>query len=181
MDIRPGNKTLKPQQKQVKSVNRNSGRLKRKKRSVSLVRILTVVFLSVFCVVIIILVSFSVADTQLPADFNPNSLLSTLNEKSILIKEKNVVMESETEGTATIVVTLPDYQLLFENAIKTDHPDNYVLKAFISNDYETQEFETSAPVTVENGERIIHTNEAVHQLLEKNLVNAINALSKERS
>ena len=85
-------------------------------------------------------------------------------------------MTNETEGTATIVVTLPDYETLFRYAITAETPDNYLLKTMILKDYETQEFEVSANVTIENGERVIHVDEAVHRLLENRLVHAINAL-----
>ena len=44
--------------------------------------------------------------------------------------------------------------------------------------YEVQEIEASAKVTVENGSTIIHSDDVVQQLLDESLVNAINALSE---
>lgn len=179
-DNRTEEKIIKKKRK--KATNRNSKQLIRKKQKLFLTIIFVmVVVLVIFSVNIITLVYSSEADTLLPSDFNQNSLLSILNEKNIVISEESITMKNETEGTATIVVTLPDYQWLFENAVETDNPNNYLLKAFILKHYETQKFETSAPVTVENGEKVIHSDEVIHKLVEKSLINAINALMRERS
>lgn len=143
--------------------------------------ILTVLIFAVLAVgVIRVLIYFDVVNIQFLSDFNQNNLLKIINEKNIIVEEQNIVMTSETEGTATIVVTLPNYELIFENAITAKNPDNYLLKTLILKDYETQEFEMSANVTIENGERVVHSNEVVHKLLEESLINAINALSEVR-
>lgn len=123
-----------------------------------------------------ILVYFDVVNVPFLSYFNQNGLLQFINQRNIIIEEENIIMTSQTEGTATIIVTLPDYELLFENAVTAKNPDNYLLKALILKDYKTQEFEVSASVTVENGKKVVHSDEVIHQLLEESLVNAISAL-----
>lgn len=121
---------------------------------------------------------FDVVSIPSLSDFDQNSLLEFVNERNITVEEKDIVMTSENEGTATIVVTLPDYESLFENALTSKDPDNYLLKSLFFKDFETQKFELSANVTVENGEKVIQSDEVVHQLLEKHLIDAINALTE---
>lgn len=151
----------------------------RKVRKFFLKLILTLLLLMVLAVGVAgVLVYFEVVNIPFLSDFNQNNLLKTLNERAIIVKEENIVMTSETEGNATIVVTLPDYELLFENAVAAKNPDIYLLKALILKKYETEDFELLANVTIENGERVVHSDEVVHQLLEENLVKAINALSE---
>lgn len=141
--------------------------------------ILSLLLLSVFAVCVTgILVYFDVINIPFLSDSNQNNLLECVNKRNITIEEKSIDMISDTEGTAIIVVTLPDYELLFEEAATAENPDQYLLKALILKDYETQEFEMSANVTVENGEKIVHSDEVVHQLLEESLINAINTLSE---
>lgn len=141
--------------------------------------ILSVLFLTVFAVGVTgILVYFDVINIPFLSDSNQNNLLKSVNKRSITVEEKSIDMTNDTEGTAIIVVKLPDYELLFEEAATAENPDQYLLKALVLKDYETQEFEMSANVTVENGEKIVHSDEVVHQLLEESLINAINALSE---
>lgn len=173
-----GRKAQKKAAKKEKRANWSTGK---KVRRFFLKLILTVILLVVLIAGVMgALVYFGVVDIPFLSDFNQNSLLELVNERNIIVEEENIVMTSDEEGTATIVVTLPDYELLFESAITAENPDNYLLKALFFKDYETQEFELSANVTVENGERVIHSDEVVHQLLEERLVDAINALSEVR-
>lgn len=105
-------------------------------------------------------------------------MLEIINDQNIFVEEKEVVMTNATEGKATLVVKFPDYGELFEKAYASGNPDLYLLKALFLKDYEIQEFEVSANVTVDDGKRIIHSDEAVHQLLEEVLVDAINTQSE---
>lgn len=171
----------KAQKKATKKKKRANWSTGKKVRRFFLKLILTVILLVVLTAGVMgALVYFGVVDIPFLSDFNQNSLLELVNERNIIVEEENIVMTSDEEGTATIVVTLPDYELLFESAITAENPDNYLLKALFFKDYETQEFELSANVTIENGERVIHSDEVVHQLLEERLVDAINALSEVR-
>ena len=181
VDKRVKKKALKDQKKAAKKEKRAKWSTGKKVRRFFLKLILTVLLLAVFAAGVTgALVYFDVVDVPFLSDFNQNNLLEIINERNIIVEEENIVMTSETEGTATIVVTLPDYELLFENAATAVNPNNYLFKALILKDYETQEYEMSVNVTVENGERVVHSDEVVHQLLEESLVNAINALSEVR-
>lgn len=174
-------KKRKADKKNKKKEKRAQWSAGKKVRRFFLKLILTVILLVVLTAGVMgALVYFGVVDIPFLSDFNQNSLLELVNEKNIIVEEENIVMTNDEEGTATIVVTLPDYELLFESAITAENPDNYLLKALFFKDYETQEFELSANVTVEDGERVIHSDEVVHQLLEECLVDAINALSEVR-
>lgn len=112
------------------------------------------------------------------SNFNKDNLLEVVNEKTIVIEETDIVMETETEGAATIIVQMPDYELLFKEASTSANPEQYLLKALAFGKYEIQEFEEIATVTVDNGVTTVHSDEVVHQLLEESLINAINALSE---
>lgn len=179
IDTRAKKRALKARKKAAKKAKRANWSTGKKIRRFFLKLILTVLLLVVLATGITgTLVYFDVVNIPFLSGFNQNSLLELVNEKRIIIEEKNIMMTSETEGTATIVVTLPDYELLFESAFAAENPNIYLLKALFFKDYETQEFELSANVTVENGEQVIHSDEVVHQLLEERLVDAINALSE---
>lgn len=181
IDKRAKKKELKARKKAAKKEKRANWSIGKKIRRFFLKLILTVILLLVLTAGVVgALVYFGVADLPFLSDFKKNSLLELVNERNIIVEEENIIMTSDEEGTATIVVTLPDYELLFESAVTAENPDNYLLKALFFKDYETQEFELSASVTVENGERVIHSDEVVHQLLEECLVDAINALSEVR-
>lgn len=112
------------------------------------------------------------------SDFNKENLIKVVNEKTIVIKEMNIVMETKTEGSATVIVQMPDYKLLFKEAYSSENPEQYLLNALELGKYEVQEFEEIATVTVEHGVTTVHSDEVVHQLLEESLINAINALSE---
>ena len=142
--------------------------------------------LAILCLTVLagltgVLVYFDVVHIPIISDFKQEHLLEFVNEKNIIIEEKNTVMTSETEGEATLIVTIPDYEQLFKEASAAKKPEQYLLNALILKNYNTMEFEISAKVTVENGKRIIDSDEEVHQLLEENLINAINALSEVKA
>lgn len=169
------------QKKAAKKEKRARWSTGKKIRRFFLKLILTSILLTVFTAGVAgTLVFFGVVEIPFLSDFNQNSFIELINERNIIVEEENIVMTSDKEGTATIVVTLPDYELLFENAISAKNPDNYLLKALFFRDYETQEFELSANVTIENGKRVVHSDEVIHQLLEECLIDAINALSEVR-
>lgn len=181
IDKRAEKKALKAGKKLTKEEKRANWSTGKKVRRFFLKLILTVILLGLLTAGAMgALVYFGVVDIPFLSDFNKNSLLEFVNERNIIVEEENIVMTSDKKGMATIVVTIPDYELLFENAVSAENPNNYLLKALFFKDYKTQEFELSVNVTVENGERVIHSDEVVHQLLEERLVDAINALSEVR-
>lgn len=121
---------------------------------------------------------FGIIDISFLQDFDKNNLLEVVSKKTIVIEEKDIIMKTDTEGTATIIVQMPDYEQLFKEASASENPDRYLLKALALGKYDIQKYEENAAVIIDNGVTIIHSDEVVHQLLEKELVDAINALSE---
>lgn len=117
-------------------------------------------------------------DIPLLSNFNKDTILETLNERAVVVEKTDIVMVTGNEGTAKIVVQLPDYELLFKGAYASDNPDQYLVGSLALGKYGTKEYERVATVTVEGEEATIHSDEVVHQLLEEALINAINTLSE---
>ena len=122
---------------------------------------------------------FGIIHFPFSADSEETNSLGSINDQCIDVTTANIEMQNAEEGTATIIVRMPDYELLFEKAFITDEPEQFLYDALAAGDYEVQEFVAAVDVTVEGEETIIHSDEAVKQLLEKALVDAVNALSEE--
>lgn len=105
--------------------------------------------------------------------------LEELNEACIFVEEKEVHMESENNGEAELVVKMPDYEDLYRRAYETDDPETYIKESLISGNYTVQTIETSAVVTMENGEKRIHKQEAIDKLLEQAMIDTVNAVAEE--
>lgn len=106
--------------------------------------------------------------------------LQEVNFNCIDIETPNIVMENDIEGTVEITVQIPDYEALYKQAHEFEDPDVYILQALESGKYDSCERIIMARVTVENGEQVVHTDEALKELLERELSNAINALMEEQ-
>lgn len=106
--------------------------------------------------------------------------LEKANQESIVIVEKNIDMENEKEGIATITVSMPNYEQLYKEALQAENPDEYLLNALEEKEFLTVEYEKEVTVTRENSETIIHSEEIVSQLLEEALIKAINAITEEQ-
>lgn len=102
--------------------------------------------------------------------------LQEANSNCISIETHDVVMQSDTEGTVEITVQLPNYEKLYKEAYASENPDQYLLKALESGKYDVREYEIKAKVSIEEGQEIIHTDEAIKELLKQELANASNAL-----
>lgn len=151
----------------------------RKSCKIILKLLLWLIVLTLFAVGVFgALLYLDVIEVPLVTAYREETLLELINEKSIVIEETTIDMISDTEGTATIIVRIPNYELLFKKAALTENPEQYLFTALVLKQYEVQEFETSARVTIENESTIIHSDDAVCQILDKALVNAINALSE---
>lgn len=124
------------------------------------------------------LLYFNVVEIPMVTAYQEGKLLEAINEENIIIEESGLEMVSGTEGIATIIVKMPNYELLFKEAATTGNPELYLFSALALKNYEIQRIETTASVAVENGKTVIHSDDAVHQLLEKALIDAINALSE---
>lgn len=124
------------------------------------------------------LLHLGVIEIPMVTAYREDKLLEFINTKNIIVEESTIEMTSDTEGTATIIVQIPNYELLFKEAALTKNPEQYLFKSLAMKQYEIQEIEAIASVTVENGSTIIHSDDVVQQLLDESLVNAINALSE---
>lgn len=98
------------------------------------------------------------------------------NSKCIEFETHNIVMNGDSEGSVTLIVQLPDYTQLYNNAYISKNPDQFILEVLQSGEYDVCEYEIIAKVTIEKGEQVIHSDEAINMLLEKELAKAINAL-----
>lgn len=138
---------------------------------------------------LIILISFSVGiiggllhldviEIPVVTAYREDKLLEFINTKNIIVEESAIEMTSDTEGIATIIVQIPNYESLFKEAALTKNPEQYLFKSLVMKQYEIQKIEATASVTVENGSTIIHSDDVVQQLIDESLVNAINALSE---
>lgn len=83
-------------------------------------------------------------------------------------------MTSDIEGTAQVVIKIPDYTKLFAEGKDAKDLEKYLTKALKKSNYEVLEFEETVPVKVENGELLVQTKEVVKKLLEQELIQAIN-------
>lgn len=52
------------------------------------------------------------------------------------------------------------------------------MNALKKGKYDTKKYEEDVKVTVEEGETVIHSDEIVDKIIEKELVNAVNALTE---
>ena len=105
--------------------------------------------------------------------------LRELNEECITIKTGETEMDTETEGTVQLSVEFPDYKSLYLEANESENPEKFVQEALQQKKFKTCKAEITARVAVENGETVIYKEEAINQLLEKELTDAINALAEE--
>lgn len=100
------------------------------------------------------------------------------NTEAIRVETQTITMTGATEGTVEVTVELPDYEALFKTAYAQDDPDQTLLKALQSGDFDTKAYEVTAQVTVEDGKEVLHTEEAVQALLEQELFATIHNLAE---
>lgn len=95
--------------------------------------------------------------------------LRELNEECITVETGETEMDTETEGTVQLSVEFPDYKSLYLEANESEDPEEFVQKTLQQKKFKTCKTEITARVAVENGETVIYKEEAINQLLEKNL------------
>lgn len=95
-------------------------------------------------------------------------------QDAVQVDVKQTTMTSDIEGTAQVVIKIPDYTKLFAEGKDAKDLEKYLTKALKKGNYEVLEFEETVPVKVENGELLVQTKEAVKKLLEQELIQAIN-------
>lgn len=134
------------------------------------------------CILVFALIILALFQTACASDKNRSSEtelaeeLQAANDEAIRVDMGQVSMISETEGTVEVIVELPDYAVLFKQAYAADNPDRALINALKSGDYETQQYQITAQVTVEEGKEIFHVNQAVQELLEQEMSQAIQTL-----
>lgn len=136
------------------------------------------IFVLIFIVVLFILIA-ALLTGQHKSNLN-NSKLERINYSCIQIEEIDSVMISDTEGTATVLIRMPDYKVLFLNAWEKSNPERYINNALETGAYQVLEFEREVEITLENGKRILHAEDIVDQLLQELLIDAVKAVSEER-
>lgn len=105
--------------------------------------------------------------------------ISELSADCISVEEKDEGEKSKEGEEVELVVEMPDYEKLMEKAYQKDNPEEYMKKALISGEYETKKIDTTAAVTMEEGKRVVHKQESVDQLLEEEVIKAMNKVVEE--
>lgn len=156
---------------------------KSKRRKTSLIKLITAMVLIAILVIGILFFMQRTNSANTDKNVSIESFqgnLAEINRNCITTEQASITMQSETEGTALIKVCIPDYTKLFQAAIRSKNPDQYIVEALDSGETTMIETEVSARVTVENGEQIIHTEEAIKKLIAKELSKAITAVMEEQ-
>ena len=105
--------------------------------------------------------------------------LEKVNYSCIHVEEMNSTMINQTEGYAQILIKLPDYRTIFLEAWETSNPERYINNTLKSGEYPVLEFEREVKITIENGEKKLHEELVVDQLLDELLIDAVNTVSEE--
>ena len=136
------------------------------------------IFIMLLCATLLWGCGKSENNTETVSESAPKDLRE-LNEECITIKTGETEMDTETEGTVQLSVEFPDYKSLYLEANESENPEKFVQEALQQKKFKTCKAEITARVAVENGETVIYKEEAINQLLEKELTDAINALAEE--
>lgn len=104
--------------------------------------------------------------------------LEEVNQKCITIEEVHCDWDSDTTGTATILIRLPDYKSIFAKASASKNPGQSIMDVLLSGDYETKEYEKRVDAIMEDGKRNFNPEDVIDQIMEQELIDAINALSE---
>lgn len=105
--------------------------------------------------------------------------LDELTHDTIKIEEKEIKMTDDKNGTVDIVVQMPDFKQILTECQHTNNMEEFIKDKLKKGDYDVIKHELTAQVTVDNKKQIVHSDEAAKQLLETELINAINAVSEE--
>lgn len=97
----------------------------------------------------------------------------------IIVEEGNITMTNPAEGSIALSITLPDYVKLYQEAAEARMPERYLFKALQNKTYNTVTIEEAGTVTVTDGIKTIHTEEAIKRAMEKELLLAIAALGED--
>lgn len=106
--------------------------------------------------------------------------LHKLTMDCIEVEETKKIMNTDKQGEATLVVKMPDFKKIFNEASKEVDSENameeYVEKTLVNKKYTIIERKITADIFIEGGEEIIYSEEAVKKLLGEELINAMNTV-----
>lgn len=169
--------TEQKEKKEKKKEKRAQWSIAKRIRRLMIKIMLSILFLFVATIGVTgVLVCQGIIDIPFLDENGQDNLLKIMNEKNISVQEKEIVMIDDMHGTASLIVELPNYEVLFKKAKREKNPEQYIFISLLFKKFETQEYEIDAKITVENGKEIIHSEDDVKQVLEEALLHAINEL-----
>jgi len=108
--------------------------------------------------------------------------LQELSQEAVKINVIEIKDEGYYKGTAEVTVSIPNYTELFLAAMDKKDPMSAVISALKGKQYEETEFSAEVPVTFDgNGVETIHSEAFVAELLEQELIKALNTIYKEEA
>lgn len=99
--------------------------------------------------------------------------LTQTNKVCVITKQHPVCMQDAVNGTAELEVSMPDYYQIFTDALASDDPQRYVSMVMDSDNYPVVSRTVTAQVTVQDGQEVVHADEAITALLDRELTNVI--------
>lgn len=129
---------------------------------------------------IILLFSFFICSLFSSCGLNEVDL-EEINRSCIYVEEiddNSSRLSSDCEEV-TVNITMPNYVDLYLRASKAENFQGYLAEALQSGDYLTLQFTETVPVITKDGNRIIQSDDAVMNLLEQELIRAMNALEED--
>lgn len=105
--------------------------------------------------------------------------LTQTNNGCVITKQHPVRMQDAAHGTAELEVSMPDYYQIFTEALAYDDPQGYVSTVLDSGNYPVVSRTATAQVTVQDGQEVVHTDEAIMALLDRELTNVIGEIMEE--
>lgn len=105
--------------------------------------------------------------------------LDEMVQSKVNVEVGNISMKNDTEGTAKIKVTYPDFgKIIIKGSNEKEYEKN--LKATIkAKDCPMKTSESTAPVTVNDGKQSIDYENVVNQILEDSLIEMINNIEED--
>ena len=102
-----------------------------------------------------------------------------LNKGCIEVKSGAIKMENETSGIVQLTVIIPDYSLLYSEAVQKEDSEFYIQQSLENGNYKTVKKIVDAEISIEDGKKVIHKDEAVEEVLENSISEAINEIVEE--
>lgn len=115
---------------------------------------------------------FIFAGTRSVSSQDPQKSTQT-NNGCVITKQHPVLMQDAVNGTTELEVSVPDYFQIFTEALASDDPQGYVSAVLDSGNYPVVSRTITAQVTVQDGQEVVHTDEAITALLDRELTNVI--------